>query len=136
MAAFGKLTADDLVAIHSVIARYGHVMDAKAWDRFGEVFSDDAVLDLSSYGMWIAEGLDEITARFPTLTHPRGHLTTNTVIVGHRDGTASARSKYMAVHDEHRISIGVYVDTAAPTPEGWRLTRRTLHPAGMKQIYV
>jgi hypothetical protein len=136
VAQFGDLAADDLVAIHSAIATYGHVMDAKAWNRFDEVFSDHAVLDLSGYGMWIAEGLEEITEKFPTLDHPRGHLTTNTVIEGRADGTATARSKYMAVHDEHTLSLGVYVDTAARTDRGWRLTRRALHPLGQKTVYV
>jgi hypothetical protein len=130
----GDLAPSDLLALHELVARYGHVMDAKAWHRFGEVFAADAVLDLSAYGMWIATGVEEIIARFPLLDHPQGHHTTNLVIeppapsgVG-APGTVHMRSKYIAVRPMGPISVGEYRDEAALREGEWRLIRRALLP--------
>ena len=125
---FGGLPAADVLDIHEVLSRYGYVMDNREWDRFGDVFTQDGVLDLSHHGMWVARGLAAITERFATLTHPRGHHTTNTVMVVQPDGTVGLRSKYLAVVDDHEMSVGDYHDTAARTTDGWRLTSRALIP--------
>jgi hypothetical protein len=54
------ITADDRLAIHDVIALHGHVADDRDWDRLGDLFTDDAVLDLEDFGYGTLHGLQAI----------------------------------------------------------------------------
>ena len=38
-------TAEDTLAIHELVVRYGFVLDDQDWDGFRQIFTDDAVLD-------------------------------------------------------------------------------------------
>lgn len=33
----------DLVQIHQLLGHYGHLVDAKQWERLGEIFASDGV---------------------------------------------------------------------------------------------
>ena len=39
------MNATDIIEIHQLLGLYGHIVDAGEWDRFTELFEDDAVLD-------------------------------------------------------------------------------------------
>ena len=39
------MDASDIIEIHQLLGIYGHVVDAGDWDRFGDLFTPDAVLD-------------------------------------------------------------------------------------------
>lgn len=43
--------AHDRLEIHEVIALHGHPCDAGAYDRFGEVFTPDLVVDAIALGL-------------------------------------------------------------------------------------
>src|SRR6476469_8538552 len=45
---FAVLDAIDIVLIHQLIGRYGHLIDHRQWDRFGELFLPDATIDYRS----------------------------------------------------------------------------------------
>jgi hypothetical protein len=62
------LESSDIVAITQVVNLYGHVLDARDWDRLTEVFTDDGVFDLSDVvipgaGSPVHEGLPAIRRR-------------------------------------------------------------------------
>jgi len=54
---------DDLEAIRQLKARYFRLMDTKQWDAWGEVFSEDAVLQASPDPEERFVGREEIVAR-------------------------------------------------------------------------
>ena len=54
------LTTADRLAIHDVIALHGHVADDRDWNRLGDLFTDDAVLDLEEFGYGSLHGLGAI----------------------------------------------------------------------------
>ena len=56
-----------------------------------------------------------------------------------KTGVEVVSSMNLAQYFESRWPAEAYrdnLDTAAATSEGWRLTRRALHPLGMKHVYV
>ncbi|MEE9285019.1 MAG: nuclear transport factor 2 family protein [Dehalococcoidia bacterium] len=53
----------DLEAIKQLKARYFRFLDAKEWERFGAVFSDDAVILPPDGDAPVARGRQEIVAR-------------------------------------------------------------------------
>lgn len=45
------LPAEERLAIYELIALHGHLMDAGAFDRLDELFTDDFVYDLDALGI-------------------------------------------------------------------------------------
>ena len=39
------LDAADIIAIHQLLARYGHLIDGRRWDEFAQLFTVDATID-------------------------------------------------------------------------------------------
>jgi 3-phenylpropionate/cinnamic acid dioxygenase small subunit len=122
------LDATDLLAIHDLLANYGHVVDDADWDRLSDVFSDDGVFDLDAIGEGRAQGIDELRACFARLNHPLAHHTTNVTIEPVDDHRVRVRGKYLVVSDEGKARTGEYHDEVVRTPAGWRLERRTVVP--------
>jgi 3-phenylpropionate/cinnamic acid dioxygenase small subunit len=119
------LTTDDRLAIHDLLALHGHLVDAGALDRLGELFTDDVVYDLTPLGGTVLEGVDEIaaTARELGVNNPVAHLVTNIVIEEPGD-EVTARSKFLGVRRDGSVGSGDYDDVLRRTPEGWRIARR------------
>jgi 3-phenylpropionate/cinnamic acid dioxygenase small subunit len=119
------LTTDDRLAIHHLLALHGHLVDAGALDRLGELFTDDVVYDLTPLGGTVLEGVDEIaaSARELGVNNPVAHLVTNIVIEEPGD-EVTARSKFLGVRRDGSVGSGVYDDVLRRTPEGWRIARR------------
>ena len=44
------LPAEERLAIYELISLHGHLMDAGAFDRLDELFTDDFVYDLDAFG--------------------------------------------------------------------------------------
>jgi hypothetical protein len=126
------ITADDRLAIHEVIALHGHVADDRAWDRLGDLYTDDAVLDLEDYGYGTLRGLQAIRdlsrgSRDET-GQPLGHHVTNTVIVGRDGDGVRARSKALAIMADGASGSAVYEDTLRRGADGWRICHRKVVP--------
>ncbi|HEU5265884.1 MAG TPA: nuclear transport factor 2 family protein [Jatrophihabitans sp.] len=120
----------DIVLINQLLAHYGHLVDAAAWDRFDELFLDDAELDYRAVNVpEVLHGLAAIQAFFATANHPSAHYCTN-VYVYTEDGTVRVKSKFVApytraTHDPHRWYGGDYDDVVERTRAGWRFRSRT-----------
>lgn len=122
------ITAEDQLAIHDVIALHGHVADDRAWDRLGELFTDDAVLDLEDFGYGTLHGL----AALRDLSHasqddkgqPLAHHVTNITVTGRDGETARARSKALAVMPDGTSGSATYEDILRRDKHGWRISHR------------
>lgn len=117
------LTAEDILEIHSVLTKYGHVVDDHDWDRVHEVFSDDFVFDRSPYGLPDLNGIADIVKTFLG-RNMYGHFTGNITLAEEDDGTVSAHSKFIGFPNEGQPITGDYHDTLVRTEHGWRLQRR------------
>src|SRR5580698_9825638 len=96
-----NITAEDRLAIHDVIALHGHVADDRDWDRLGELYTDDMVLDLEDFGYGTLHGLQALRdlsrGSQDDKGQPLGHHVTNIVVVGREGAGVRARSKALAV---------------------------------------
>ncbi len=121
---------EDELEIMRVLSLYGHVVDDDDLDRLDEVFAKDAVLKPTLTGEW--RGIDEIRRYFrefvpsqpiPTIAH---HVTNPVVDVAPDRSTAVARSKTLAFRKDLGNITGEYRDNLVRTPEGWRISYRTI----------
>jgi hypothetical protein len=114
-----------LLAIQQLMARYGHLVDARAFTSLGEIFADDGVFDVTAFGAGRHEGLAALIAFFERATHPPAHHATN-LYVFEDAGVVKARSKYLVPTEAGRLMGGDYEDTLAHTPNGWRIQERVV----------
>ena len=95
-----KRSAEDILAIQAVVVRYGFLIDDREWDRFDEVFTEDAVVDFRDQSAQPPTGLAPIVGRAEivrqfrdVLTHPYQHMLVNHVIEDVSPDEVVVRSK-------------------------------------------
>ncbi len=119
-----------IIEIHQLLGLYGHLVDAQEWERFDELFTDDAVLDYTGVrAPRIFNGLDEIRDYFRDANHPSAHHVTNIVVL-EVDDEVRVHSKFFAPytrasHTPRRWYGGDYHDVVVNTSEGWRFRQRS-----------
>jgi 3-phenylpropionate/cinnamic acid dioxygenase small subunit len=124
------ITPEDRFAIHEVIALHGHIADDHDWDRWGELYTDDVVMDLADFGHGTLRGVRELRAlsiaQRDDPGQPLGHHVTNTVLVARDGDHVRARSKGLAVMRDGTSGTVVYEDTLRREPGGWRICHRKI----------
>jgi hypothetical protein len=121
-----SLEASDTLAIHQLLALYGHIIDEREWHRVAELFTAGAVYDMSEFGLRVAHGaaaIAELWSR-PDAAHPLAHHATNIVVSEDSDGTVRVLSKGLGVGANGRVGSVVYRDVVEHTPGGWRFAVR------------
>ena len=120
----------DILAIHELLALYGHLIDERRWDEFDRVFVDDVVYDATDFEMPITRSLAELVAEWTSeeglARHPLGHHATNIVVTEDDDGTVRVLSKGIGVGGGGRVGSVVYRDVAVRVEVGWRLASRAV----------
>ncbi len=133
------LEAIDIVLIHQLLGRYGHLIDARDWDRFGELFVPDATIDYrSTTGRVERAGRTAIVDWFSALdeSHPPAHYVSNIVV----DETADAAdrvgvdSKFIAPytranHVPKRLYGGDYHDVVVKSSDRWQFAHKQCIPS-------
>lgn len=118
-------TADRL-AIHELLALYGHVIDERRWDELDRVFVADAVFDPTDFGQPATGTLADLRTHWMSdeRMHPLAHHATNIVITEEDDGTVRVLSKGIGVGVKGRVGSAVYRDVVVRTDAGWRIAHR------------
>jgi SnoaL-like domain len=122
----------DTLAIHHLIALYGHAADACDRELIAQVFTQDAVWEAPgesfedaavSTNRW--EGIEAIFGMFEMGVPPNSpsHHTTN-VRVHEKDGEVRVKSKWIAHPEKRSVWMGDYDDVVVKTPAGWRIRHR------------
>jgi hypothetical protein len=122
-----SLPAEDTLAIHELLALYGHIIDAREWQRVDELFTATARYDMREFGLGLVEGaaaIRELWSR-PDAMHPLAHHATNIVVSTDADGTVRVLSKGLGVGPSGRVGSVVYHDVVERTPAGWRFAARS-----------
>ena len=122
-----SLPAEDTLAIHELLALYGHIIDAREWQRVDELFTATARYDMREFGLGLVEGaaaIRELWSR-PDAMHPLAHHATNIVVSTDADGTVRVLSKGLGVGPNGRVGSVVYRDVVERTPAGWRFAARS-----------
>jgi 3-phenylpropionate/cinnamic acid dioxygenase small subunit len=127
------LTAADIVAIHQLVALHGHLVDSRELHRLDELFTPDAVYDVTALGQGTVRGIVGFRALSEAFANdernPVGHHVTNIVITEAEDGRARVRSKGIGVLRDGRTGTVTYDDTVIDTENGWRITARQVLPS-------
>lgn len=120
------MDVSDVLALHALLARYGHLIDEREFDRLDEVFTDDVTYDASEFGVPVIHGLPELIAFMTAETrHPLAHHCTNVMIdPSGLPGPIGLLSKGIGVMHDGRVGSVTYVDLATFGPRGWRLQSR------------
>ena len=95
-----KRSAEEILEIQAVVVLYGFLIDDREWDRFEEVFTEDAVVDFRDHSSQPPAGLAPIAGRAEiirqfrdVLTHPYQHMLVNHVIEDVSPDEVLVRSK-------------------------------------------
>ncbi len=116
----------DRLELHELPGRYGDAIDDRDWDRLDQIFTTDAVFDLTDLGAPRLEGLDAIKRYMAEdADHPRTHTMTN-IYVDETDQGAKLRFRILALLPERRVGTASYYDDVVKTPEGWRVQNRVI----------
>ena len=93
----------DRLELHELPGRYGDAIDDRDWDRLDDIFTNDAVFDLTDLGAPRCEGLAAIKQFMDEeAEHPRTHLMTNIYV----DETPDRRSAQIPDHRPPRRRQG------------------------------
>jgi SnoaL-like domain len=116
----------DRLEIHELAGRYGDAIDDRAWDRLADIFTTDAVFDLTDLGGPRCEGLAAIKQFMDVdAAHPRTHLMTN-IYVDETSTGAELRFRIVALLDGGKVGTASYYDDVIQTPAGWRVANRVI----------
>ena len=120
----------DRLAIHELLALYGHLVDERRWDELDQVFVPDVVYDATDFDMPVTRSLHDLVTEWTSeagmTRHPLAHHTTNIVVLEDGDGTVRVLSKGVGVGAGGRVGSVTYRDVAVRTAAGWRLASRTV----------
>jgi len=133
----------DRLEIQALLTRYAHAIDNRDWEALHDVFTEDAVIDYSAFG--VPPGDLSSTKEF--LRTALGSHTGYCHLLGQSDisvsgdhATASTPCHNPMVHEdadgrEHVYVCGLwYHDTLVRTPAGWRIAERTEEKCYLKQL--
>jgi SnoaL-like domain len=117
----------DILAIHELLALYGHIIDQREWQRVDELFTSGAVYDMTAFGLGTVVGTAAIRRLWsrPDAAHPLAHHATNIIVQEDADGTVRVLSKGLGVGPNGRVGSVVYRDVVERTPQGWRFVSRS-----------
>lgn len=121
-----RLTAQDALEIHRVLALYAHCIDNRDWDLLPGVFTADVRFGAPGH---YTRSRDEIPERIERVTPYHPHYTTDTVtrwLPPDSEGRERARSwsKYLIVRHDGSLASGDYLDEWVRTGDGWRILQR------------
>ena len=120
------LSPHDIFDIQQLINLYGHILDEREFSRAREVFTEDALYDVSDFGSGVLRGATAIAQLWAGAgaKHPLGHHATNIVVNEESDGTVRVVSKGMGVRPNGTVSSVLYRDIVGRTSSGWRILER------------
>ncbi len=120
------LSIEDKLAIHDLISLYGHIIDQRQFSRIHELFTEDAIYDVTDFDGGIVIGPAGIEQLWlESKSHPLAHHATNVIVSEDAAGDVSVISKGIGVQrPDGRTGSTTYHDIVEKRPEGWRMTKR------------
>ncbi len=123
------LTIMEIAEIKHMLDYAHHISDARNLDALHEIFTEDAVYDLSYRGLPPVQGFEAIREmKAVTGTRDRSdvvsHHLTNTFVRIEEDGQIHARSKTIVVLKNGNVRSNEYDDVVVRTDKGWRIKSR------------
>ena len=120
------IETQDRLELHELPGRYGDAIDDRNWDSLRNIFTQDAVFDLTDLGAPRLEGIDQIVKFMDEeAAHPKTHMMTNIYIdeVGEQ---TNMFFRIVALLGKGFVGTASYYDEVVKTPSGWRVKNRTV----------
>jgi hypothetical protein len=115
------LTLQDRLALHELAARYGNVIDDRAWDRLSTVFAGDATFETIGFpDSRRTVGIPAIRAMLEQSRHPVSHHVTN-VEVHDQGDDVELFFKVIGPGPRGRVGSAEYRDIVRKESDGWRI---------------
>jgi hypothetical protein len=122
----GVMEIADRLELHELPGRYGDAIDYRAWERLDDIFTADAVFDMSDLGGPSCEGLAAIKVFMDRdAQHPRTHMMTN-IYVDETPTGVQLRFRIVALLGGGKVGTASYYDDVVKTPAGWRVAHRVV----------
>ena len=126
------LTVQDRLAISETLALHAYIVDENQLDRMDELFTSDAVYDMTLSGFGSFEGIDSIGAAAAAMNEnghaPLAHFVTNIIAAGSGEDEAAVQSKGLMIMADGSIHAVTYQDTFRVDDGAWRISRRVVIP--------
>lgn len=114
----------DRLELHELPGRYGDAIDDRNWDRLRQVFTDDAIFDLTGVGLRQLDGIEDIVHFMDVAAqHPKTHMMTN-IYVDDGGESVTMNFRIVALLGKGLVGTASYYDTVVKTPDGWRVKHR------------
>src|ERR1700727_10306 len=119
------LDASDRIALHELVALYGHLLDQRRWDDLHLVFTDDVHIEgFNATTDSIAEKVALWTSGEAIKRLSVAHHITKPVVSEDADGTVSMICKGIMVQADLLSYSVIYEDVLVRTERGWRIAER------------
>ena len=141
-----SLPAEDTFAIHELLARYCHGMDAARADLVINLFMEDAEMytqvgnssGKTQIKTWIDERLAQRDPKFQV-----GHFLLNPLVSAESESEAKVRSMLLYTKQSldfsapcELVATGIYEDVVLKTADGWKFkTRHSTLNAHLHDVY-
>ena len=128
------MNALDHQQISELLALHAFLTDENRLERLDELFTPDAVYDMSASGLGVFEGLELLRSAAERMhasgRAPLAHLVTNVMVSSTGDASATVRSKGLMLMADGSPHAVTYDDEVRRQDGGWRIARRVITPAG------
>lgn len=124
----------EVMAIHQLLALYGHVVDRREWHRLEELFTPDLVFDATGCDAELHQGVEELRKNWRTARHPVAHHATNIVVLAVDGDRAEVISKGIGVGPNGRVGSVDYNDILRKQDGSWRIARRVATLRRMERV--
>ena len=114
----------DRLELHELPGRYGDAIDDRNWDQLRNIFTDDAVFDLTGVGSRRLEGINDIVDFMNVdAEHPKTHMMTN-IYVDVDVEKVTMNFRIVALLGKGLVGTASYYDHVVRTDDGWRVKHR------------
>lgn len=118
------LTLEDRLDIMEIPGRYGDSIDDRNWENLRQIFTPEAVFDLTGVGSRVLDGIEDIVHFMEEeAAHPRTHMMTN-IYVDEVGEDVELRFRIVALLGKGKAGTASYYDRVVKTDEGWRVAHR------------
>jgi len=123
----------DRMEIQHLLTQYCHAVDEPNWDSFGNLFTEDAVLDFSAFGgprCGVTEMATFLSNIVKDLAGSQHTISTSLLHLNGEIAEGRTAAQVMLVSSQndgtsHVSFFGLwYLDTLIKTPGGWRIKER------------
>jgi hypothetical protein len=129
------LTIQDRLEINETLALHAYIFDANLLSRLEELFTPDAVYDMTASGLGAFDGIDAIrvaAARMAQSGHaPLAHFVTNVIPSSTSHDAATVQSRGLMIMADGSVHAVSHDDVMQRDDGVWRIRRRVITPLGV-----